>query len=580
MNKISGLLLRRRLLPDHLRRASKSATRTMPPLSKKFKKEDGEPSSSESIADVSSTADQPETTQTIDGVVSDIFLPSANPLYEPPTLTSEQKKFINKINQSRKNWGSPMMFPYRMERVRPIIPATSPQPISPGQCVLYWMSRDTRVQDNWAFIHAQRMALQARVPLLACFCLVPKYLGAPLRHFQFLLGGLVEVQKECSQLNIPFHMLIGFAKDVLPQFLKDKNVGLLVNDFSPLKGPMSWMNEAKERMDGTVAWDQVDAHNIVPCWTASDKEEYGARTLRSKIHKVKDRYLTPFPAIVKHPYSMIEEMPQIDWVACEASLEVDRSIGAVDWAKAGTSHSLVTLHSFITKRLPNYGKRNDPNVPALSQLSPWFHYGQISVARAILETEQAAKDKPSLRAGFDTFFEEAVIRRELSDNFCFYNSNYDNIDGAKPWAKQTLLAHMKDKRPILYTFKELEECRTADDLWNAAQMQMNREGKCHGFMRMYWAKKILEWTENPQQALEFSIKLNDKYSLDGRDPNGYVGCMWSICGTHDQGWAEREVFGKIRYMNYNGCKRKFDVAGFVSKYSKYFPKPVAVKVKY
>ena len=188
--------------------------------------------------------------------------------------------------------------------------------------------------------------------------------------------------------------------------------------------------------------------------------------------------------------------------------------------------------------------------------------------------------QPALKAGFDTFFEEAVIRRELSDNFCFYQPNYDNIEGAKAWAKQTLLAHAKDKRPVIYTFKELEECRTADDLWNAAQMQMNKEGKCHGFLRMYWAKKILEWTESPQQALEFSNMLNDKYSLDGRDPNGYVGCMWSICGTHDQGWAEREVFGKIRYMNYAGCKRKFDVASFVSKYSKYFPKPVAVKVKY
>lgn len=307
----------------------------MPPLSKKSKKENGEPSSSESVADVSSTADQPETTLTIDNVVSDILLPSANPLYEPPTLTSEQKEFINKINQSRKNWGSPMMFPTEWKESgrlyllsllnRSLLDNVSF--IGCHEIPEYKVSVDEipfmldirkfdgllspDFVDNWAFIYAQRMALQARVPLLACFCLVPKYLEAPLRHFQFLLGGLVEVQKECSQLNIPFHMLIGFAKDVLPQFLKDKNVGLLVNDFSPLKGPRSWMNEAKERMDGSVAWDQVDAHNIVPCWTASDKEEYGARTLRSKIHKVKDRYLTPFPAIVKHPYSMNEEMPQV-----------------------------------------------------------------------------------------------------------------------------------------------------------------------------------------------------------------------------------------------------------------------------
>ena len=172
------------------------------------------------------------------------------------------------------------------------------------------------IPDNWAFIYAQRMALQARVPLLTCFCLVPKYASAPLRHFKFLLGGLCEVEKECSELDIPFHMLIGFAKDVLPGFLKEKNVGLLVNDFSPLKGSMSWMNDVKERVDQSLAWDQVDAHNIVPCWTASDKEEYAARTIRSKIHKVKDRYLTAFPPIVKHPYPAKDAVPQVCLLGC------------------------------------------------------------------------------------------------------------------------------------------------------------------------------------------------------------------------------------------------------------------------
>jgi deoxyribodipyrimidine photo-lyase len=172
------------------------------------------------------------------------------------------------------------------------------------------------------------------------------------------------------------------------------------------------------------------------------------------------------------------------------------------------------------------------------------------------------------------------IRRELSDNFCFYQPNYDNINGAKPWAKLSLQLHTKDPRPFVYDLPALEKGRTADDLWNAAQIQMVREGKCHGFLRMYWAKKILEWTETPELALQYSLYLNDKYSVDGRDPNGYVGCMWSICGIHDMGWKERPVFGKIRYMNYAGCQRKFDVPAFVSKYRKFFPPPVAVKVKY
>ena len=158
------------------------------------------------------------------------------------------------------------------------------------------------------------------------------------------------------------------------------------------------------------------------------------------------------------------------------------------------------------------------------------------------------------------------MRRELSDNFCFYNPNYDNLNGIYPWARESLNLHKADTRSPLYTKDQFERAETYDDLWNAAQFQMVQTGKMHGFLRIYWAKKILEWSESPETALEIAIYLNDKYSLDGRDPNGYVGCMWSIGGIHDQGWAERSIFGKIRYMNYAGCKRKFDVAKFVKRY--------------
>jgi len=187
--------------------------------------------------------------------------------------------------------------------------------------------------------------------------------------------------------------------------------------------------------------------------------------------------------------------------------------------------------------------------------------GQVSVARAVLEVR-----KSKFKEGAAAFIEESVVRRELSDNFCYFNENYDKITGAASWAQETLAIHKKDKRTIKYSDDQLEYGKTKDDLWNAAQLQMLIEGKMHGFLRMYWAKKILEWTESPEKALELAIYLNDKYELDGRDPNGYVGCMWSICGIHDQGWREREIFGKIRYMNYEGCKRKFDVNSFVMKY--------------
>lgn len=158
------------------------------------------------------------------------------------------------------------------------------------------------------------------------------------------------------------------------------------------------------------------------------------------------------------------------------------------------------------------------------------------------------------------------MRRELTDNFCFYNKKYDSVEGAYEWAQKTLKDHAKDKRSYLYTREQLEKAKTHDKLWNAAQYQMVAEGKMHGFLRMYWAKKILEWTSSPQEALCIALYLNDRYELDGQDPNGFVGCMWSICGIHDQGWAERPVFGKIRYMNYKGCLRKFNVAQFEKKY--------------
>jgi len=166
------------------------------------------------------------------------------------------------------------------------------------------------------------------------------------------------------------------------------------------------------------------------------------------------------------------------------------------------------------------------------------------------------------------FIEELVVRRELSDNFCHYNEKYDSLEGCAQWAQDSLKLHASDKRAHVYSLEQLEKAKTHDDLWNAAQLEMVHKGKMHGFLRMYWAKKILEWSATPEDALAHSITLNDKYNLDGRDPNGYVGCMWSIGGVHDMGWKERPIFGKIRYMNYDGCKRKFKIQNFVGHINK------------
>jgi deoxyribodipyrimidine photo-lyase len=207
-------------------------------------------------------------------------------------------------------------------------------------------------------------------------------------------------------------------------------------------------------------------------------------------------------------------------------------------------------------------KKNDPNFSVLSNLSPYLHFGQISAQKIALEAKKLEADYGE---SINSFLEEMIIRRELSDNYCLYNKNYNSFEGFPAWAKRTLNEHRKDKREYLYDLADFENAKTHDDLWNAAQIEMVKTGKMHGYMRMYWAKKILEWTESPEQAFEYGVYLNDKYELDGRDPNGYVGVAWSVGGVHDRAWTERPVFGKIRYMNYNGCKRKFNVASYIEK---------------
>ncbi|KAG7525047.1 deoxyribodipyrimidine photo-lyase-like [Solea senegalensis] len=431
--------------------------------------------------------------------------------------------------------------------------------------VLYWMLRDQRVQDNWALTYAQRLAVKENLPLHICYCLdVPKSELSTLRHYNFMLKGLEEIAKECKTLDVQFHLLHGSAEEVVPGFVSDRSLGAVVTDFSPLREPLQWLEDMKKTLPKDIPLIQVDSHNIVPCWVASPKLEYAARTIRGKITNLLPEFLTEFPLVEKHPHTATRTAKPVDWDKLLASLQVDRTVGEPEWAKPGTKAGMAMLESFIDVRLKLFDNlRNDPNANALSQLSPWIRFGHLSAQRVALQVKHSGK---STGHSITSFIEELVVRRELTDNFCFYNKKYDSVEGAYEWAQKTLKDHAKDKRPYLYTREQLEKAKTHDKLWNAAQYQMVSEGKMHGFLRMYWAKKILEWTSSPEEALSTALYLNDRYELDGQDPNGFVGCMWSICGIHDQGWAERDVFGKIRYMNYKGCTRKFDVARFEQKY--------------
>lgn len=422
--------------------------------------------------------------------------------------------------------------------------------------VLYWMNREERVDDNWSLIFAQILASKKKVPLVVLFNLVPNFLSGGLRQFTFKIQGLKDVEKKLKKLNIPFYVVIGSqTENEIVKFIKKYKIGAVVSDFYPLKVCKHWKNKVLKNI--TIPFYEVDAHNIVPCWEASSKQEFGAYTIRPKIHKLLKEYLTEFPKVKKQTIKWKSKVFIINWEKILKTSKTDKSILSVNWTKGGEKEGIKTLKYFIEYKLAKYNSgRNDPNKNATSYLSPYLHYGQISAQRVALEVIKHGKNKKS-------FLEELIIRKELADNFCFYNKNHDSFNGFHNWAKETLNRHRKDKREYVYSLKQFEKSQTHDPLWNAAQKEMVKRGKMHGFMRMYWAKKILEWTKSPEEAMKIAIYLNDKYELDGRDPNGYTGIAWAIGGVHDRPWSERKVFGKIRYMNFNGCKKKFDIVKYI-----------------
>ncbi len=424
--------------------------------------------------------------------------------------------------------------------------------------VIYWMHRDQRVQDNWALLFAQQMAIRQKAPLAVLFCLSPTFLDATIRQYGFMLGGLEQVERSLRRYNVPFFLLTGSPKEQIARFLRRVRAGALITDFSPLRISQRWKEEvAKET---AIPVFEVDSHNIVPCWITSNKLEFAAHTIRPKINRLLPEYLESFPSMRKHPVRWPSALRPTDWKRARKTLQVDNSVPEIGWLRPGEEAARKVLDQFIIHRLRTYRQsRNDPSKRTLSDLSPYLHFGQLSAQRVALHVEMHGKHLASQEA----FLEELIIRRELSDNFCYYNTRYDSFKGFAKWAQETLDQHRRDKRPYLYSLEQLEFGKTHDPLWNAAEMEMVLRGKMHGYMRMYWAKKILEWTKSPEIALRYAIYLNDRYELDGRDPNGYAGIAWSIGGTHDRPWFERPIFGKIRYMSFEGCRRKFDVRQYI-----------------
>jgi len=426
--------------------------------------------------------------------------------------------------------------------------------------VVYWMSRDQRVADNWALLHAFAVSVSSRRPLHVVFCLADAFLGAGFRHYAFMLEGLREVAAGCAARGIRFELLRGDPGQEVAAYCRQAGARAVVTDFDPLRVKQEWRRRVMAAVDADFY--ETDAHNVVPCRAASMKREYGARTLRPRIGRLLPEFAEDFPETPEHPFG--ERGLRVTWSVAEALAGLGASGGgqAATDILPGEAAGLTALRDFIATRLPGYARgRNDPNAGMVSGLSPYFHFGQLAPQRAVLAVMAARRE--AAQENVDAFVEEAVVRRELSDNFCLHCADYDRFEGLPDWGKKTLTAHAGDQREHVYSPEDFEAGRTHSALWNAAQAQLRETGRMHGYMRMYWAKKILEWSQGPQEAVATAIRLNDRYALDGRDPNGYVGVLWSVGGLHDRPWTERPVYGQVRYMNERGCRRKFDVDAYI-----------------
>ncbi|MFW9958333.1 MAG: deoxyribodipyrimidine photo-lyase [Candidatus Odinarchaeota archaeon] len=425
-----------------------------------------------------------------------------------------------------------------------------------GEYVLYWMQASQRVEYNHALEYAILRANSLDLPLLTAFCLVDEFPEANVSHYKFMLEGLQDVKKGLEQEGIGFEVLLGQPSQIIPELAEDAS--LIVFDRDYLRMQRKW----RESVISLVACPvfQIESNAIVPIETVSKKEEYSAGTIRPKMQRILPDYMVA----LRHrkinnpcPDFGLKGLDITGASDAMKRLRIKNSIEQQIRFQGGTQNAKRELRNFIRNKLDQFGNlRNDPSHDYLSNMSPYLHFGNISPLFVALQI-QAIRSP-----GSEAFLEELIIRRELSLNFVYFNKNYDNPECLPNWAKETLELHAFDPREYSYSFNDLEQAKTHDPYWNAAQTEMVRYGKMHGYMRMYWGKKILEWTESPIEGYEIALRLNNKYELDGRDANGFTGVAWCF-GKHDRAWNERLIFGKVRYMNDKGLRRKFNIQSYV-----------------
>jgi len=436
------------------------------------------------------------------------------------------------------------------------IQAVNHQEIKKGKYVLYWMQASQRAECNHALEFAILKANELRQPLIVFFGITDQFPEANERHYTFMLEGLKEVKHSLEKRGIQMAILHKSPEIGVLQLAK--KASLAVVDRGYLKIQKAWRKDASKKMDCPLI--QVETDVVVPVEETSIKEEYAAATIRSKIKRNLDAFLVPLKEhdpIIDSLSLNFDSFDIEDVDKAISKLRLDRSVKRVDTFHGGTQEAKSHLENFLESKLDRFPElRNDPTLDYLSHMSPYLHFGQISPLYIALKASKTRS------LGVEAFLEELIVRRELSMNFVSYNEKYDSINSIPDWAKKTLRTHQTDRRPYLYSSKEFENARTHDPYWNAAQKEMVTKGKMHGYMRMYWGKKVLEWSKTPEEAFKIALYLNNKYELDGRDPNGFTGVAWCF-GKHDRPWGERAIFGNVRYMNDKGLKRKFDADEYV-----------------
>jgi deoxyribodipyrimidine photo-lyase len=443
-----------------------------------------------------------------------------------------------------------------------VLARRSGSPRGDGKCVVYWMQRAMRAQDNPALDVAIEAGNLLGLPVVVYFQVIPNYPNANLRHYHFLQQGLRDVAENASERGVGF--VVRRAPARLEEFIEEVRAALLIGDENPCREPERWRKVLAGRL--RIPFWTVDADVVVP------SRIFGRSFVL--LHHFRPRVNAELPKflVVTQKAEVLRRWKPRKAPASFALTEditagftkLDRTVAPVDAFAGGARAALKRLNEFIRGDLARYDEaRNHPETAGTSRLSPYLHFGNISPLRIALAVQSAANSDGISVKTKERFLEQLICWREIAVLFVRYEPNYDNWGCAAPWARKSLLEHVKDARPHRYTFEQLERGETYDELWNAAQHQMVVTGWMHNTMRMYWAKKILEWAPDPATAFDWAVILNDRYELDGRDANGYAGIAWAIVGKLDRPWFNRPVFGLVRTMTSASFARKFDVDAYI-----------------